>query len=252
MSLPHVPIFAKDWIVDTRHLTLEQRGAYMDILLFSWVSPDCSCPDDDKEIARILGCTVGRWKAKIRPSIEPFFEIENGKWIQKTLKKVRKNVEKRVEISKQNGSKGGRPVSNDINDLENPVGSLQDNPDGTQTETISKLNSNTVSSLRSDTSAEAPIPDERDILFGECLRWLAKQSASTEKQCRSIIGRWLKIKSPSELLAICRDAQSHRPAEPISYITRIVSDERTANPKPRQNANGSWIEAANNLRVQSG
>lgn len=36
------------------------------------------------------------------------------------------------------------------------------------------------------------------------------------------------------------------------FHNRRISDERTANPKPRQNANGSWIEAANNLCVQSG
>lgn len=56
-----------DFIRATRHLSLEERGAYQDILdQIVEIGQDeepPSLPDDDRVIANILGCTPGRWRA---------------------------------------------------------------------------------------------------------------------------------------------------------------------------------------------
>ena len=85
-----------------------------------------------------------------------------------------------------------------------------------------KINNN-LSSLRSDRDAGASSDDPKDILFTKVLDWL-KGHGRTEAHCRSMIGRWLKTHPPPDVLAACREAQANKPAEPIAYITKVLTD----------------------------
>ena len=83
-------------VADTPHLSNAEFGAYMRLLVFAWRTRDCSLPDDDKFLARILGVTPARWKKKIKPVMLQFFTVENNKWTQKKQLKVREKVAKNV------------------------------------------------------------------------------------------------------------------------------------------------------------
>jgi uncharacterized protein YdaU (DUF1376 family) len=69
-SLSYMPIFVGDYIRDTRHLTLEEHGAYLLLLMSYWVGG--GLPDDDAQLARIVGMKPARWR-KIKPTIKAFF-----------------------------------------------------------------------------------------------------------------------------------------------------------------------------------
>ena len=97
MSKPAaIPLFGDSYMADTMHLTLEEHGAYLRLLMLAWRTDDCSLPDDDRRIARMLGISGNRWK-KIRPAVMAFWTLENAKWTQKRLKKERKYVEEKSQ-----------------------------------------------------------------------------------------------------------------------------------------------------------
>jgi uncharacterized protein YdaU (DUF1376 family) len=63
-----MPYFGDAYMADTRHLTLEEHGAYHLLLLIAWRSPNCALPDDDKRIAQMLGITAKKWAA-LKPTV---------------------------------------------------------------------------------------------------------------------------------------------------------------------------------------
>lgn len=144
-AYPALPFWVRDYIADTRHLTLEQRGAYTDLLFFCWVAPECKIPDDDKIIAQTLGITKARWVSKIAPAVRPLFDQQDSFLLQKRLLSERNSVQKRVEAARENGSKGGRPQSKEIKDLAKPEGSDPVKPNETQEKANQKHNQNTPS-----------------------------------------------------------------------------------------------------------
>jgi uncharacterized protein YdaU (DUF1376 family) len=70
LELPYMPFFVGDYLTGTRHLTIEQHGAYFLLILEYWTKGEL--PNDDEQLARILGISLGKW-IKMRPTIQAFF-----------------------------------------------------------------------------------------------------------------------------------------------------------------------------------
>lgn len=99
-------LYVADYLGDTRHLTTEQHGAYLLILMTMWRS-DGRLPNDPKKLARITGCNGSRW-ARIAPEVMEFFDVEGD---QITNPRLRLELEKAQEKSNQRavaGAKGGK------------------------------------------------------------------------------------------------------------------------------------------------
>lgn len=86
-----LPLFGDAYLADTQHLTLEEHGAYLKLLLIAWRSPECTLPDDDKRIATMLGITAKKW-ATLRPAVMAFWTKTEHGWEQKRLSKERRFV----------------------------------------------------------------------------------------------------------------------------------------------------------------
>jgi uncharacterized protein YdaU (DUF1376 family) len=123
---PSMPMYWDAYLADTTHLTTEEHGAYMLLLAAMW-RRNGSIPEDDSDIARILGMTKGKW-AKTKARLAGFLIFENGEISQKKLQKLWKNTQEKIEKNRANGAKGGRPVSSKNNDLAKANGSVSDNP----------------------------------------------------------------------------------------------------------------------------
>ena len=106
-EFPALPLFTDAYLADTRHLTTEEHGAYLLLLICAWRSRGCALKDDDKTLARIAGLSPTRWR-RLKPALVDFFQIEDGLWRQKKLTAVHTNVAVRVARNKANGAKGGR------------------------------------------------------------------------------------------------------------------------------------------------
>ena len=89
--LPYMPLWVDDYQRDTRHLTTEEHGAYLLLLMAAWASPTNSLPDDDDMLARVAGVSLARWR-KMKAIVMAFWSLDgrSKRWAQKRLKKERR------------------------------------------------------------------------------------------------------------------------------------------------------------------
>jgi len=111
-----MPVFCDAYFGDTMHLSLEEHGAYLKLLMVTWRNNGTPLVDDNARLARMLGITVDRWRKKLRPVLEPFFDLSEGTWRQARLEKEWRMTQKFIESRRENGKKGGRPNSLNSND----------------------------------------------------------------------------------------------------------------------------------------
>lgn len=99
-----IPLFADAYLADTMHLTTEEHGAYMLLLMAAWRQDDCSLPNDDKKLSRIVGMTPRRWKA-IRATMMEFWTVENDRIYQQRLRKERGYVRQKSQQNSEAAKK---------------------------------------------------------------------------------------------------------------------------------------------------
>jgi uncharacterized protein YdaU (DUF1376 family) len=101
-EFPALPLWTDAYLGDTTHLTTIEHGAYLLLLMTAWRTRDCTLPDDDKLLARFARCTLGQW-TRLRPVLEPFFVVENGRWRQSRLTDEASAVRQRKDKAAQAG-----------------------------------------------------------------------------------------------------------------------------------------------------
>lgn len=106
MSAPFMQLYVADYLGDTRHLTTEQHGAYLLILMTMWRSGG-RLQNDAKKLARITGCTPSRW-ARIAAEVMEFFDVQGGDITNPRLVlELEKASEKSIQRANA-GSLGGK------------------------------------------------------------------------------------------------------------------------------------------------
>ena len=90
-ELPIMPLATDALLADTTHLSTEEFGAYVRILLVMW-RHGAKLPADDKELSRIAGITRARW-GRVREKVTRPLTYENGFWTQKRLTETWKRVQ---------------------------------------------------------------------------------------------------------------------------------------------------------------
>lgn len=116
MSAPFMQLYVADYLGDTRHLTTEQHGAYLLLLMTMWRA-DGRLPHDDRKLARLTGCTASRW-AKIKDDVLAFFvidgdEITHGRLMFELEKASEKSI-KRAEAGSLGGSVKSRKTKETV------------------------------------------------------------------------------------------------------------------------------------------
>lgn len=124
-SFPSLPLFTDAFLADTGHLSAQETGAYLLLLMMAWRLPDCRLPNDDAKLSRWARMDRRTW-LRAKPAVMEFWTLQDGFWTQKRLSKERDVVSKRAEVARQNGKQGGRPKSLENNGLENQTGSAGD------------------------------------------------------------------------------------------------------------------------------
>jgi uncharacterized protein YdaU (DUF1376 family) len=104
-AAPFMQLYVADYIGDTLHLTTEQHGAYLLLLMAMWRAGG-SLPNEEHKLARIVGLSPARWR-RVSGDVLAFFDEINGQITQKRLaaeiEKAKEKSAKRAEA----GSKGG-------------------------------------------------------------------------------------------------------------------------------------------------
>jgi len=93
-EFPSLPLFTDSLIADTGHLTNEEFGAYMRLMVLTWRNPGCRIPNDDMWVMRRVGCNQSDYNRLYKPLLDEFFKT-TGNWLfQKRLKKEFSHIKK--------------------------------------------------------------------------------------------------------------------------------------------------------------
>jgi uncharacterized protein YdaU (DUF1376 family) len=134
-DFPAIPLFTDAYLADTRHLSLEEHGAYLLLLMLAWRSPDCCLPDDDKRLAMMLGVTPKRWSSlRVAVTGPSMFYAENGVLRQKRLTRERAFVVRQSDTQRKNAEARWKSKSLKNNDPADAVASVRDMPNECQTD----------------------------------------------------------------------------------------------------------------------
>lgn len=92
-QFPALPLWTDAYLADTRHLSAEQHGVYLLLLMEAWRRPACSLPDDDEMLARLACMSTERW-AFNRDIVMAFWKFDGRKkeWTQSRLTDERSYV----------------------------------------------------------------------------------------------------------------------------------------------------------------
>jgi uncharacterized protein YdaU (DUF1376 family) len=105
MSAPFMQLYVGDYLGDTRHLTTEQHGAYLLLLMAMWRAGG-TLPNDDAKLARIVGLSPARWR-RVSSDVIAFFDADGANITQKRLvaeiEKAKEKSHKRADAGRQGG-----------------------------------------------------------------------------------------------------------------------------------------------------
>jgi len=117
-----MPLLVDKYLGDTTHLTTEQHGAYLLLLLSCW-KRDGRLPADDIQLANIAHLPLAKWRQH-GPILLEFFDHEDGYLTQKRLTaelaRAKANVEQRSQAGKASAEK--RKLAREGNDRSTAVG----------------------------------------------------------------------------------------------------------------------------------
>jgi len=101
---PALPLWTDAYLADTTHLSLEEHGIYLMLLMLAWRSPDCAIPNNKKRILRMLRVHGNYWP-KIEQILTEFWHLSDDKWKQQKLNKCRSKVDHFSETQRQRAQK---------------------------------------------------------------------------------------------------------------------------------------------------
>jgi uncharacterized protein YdaU (DUF1376 family) len=120
-----MPFYIGDYLADTAHLSTEQHGAYLLLLLAAWKRRG-TLPADDEQLAAIARLPMDAW-ARHRRILAEFFTDDGATWTQARLMREYENAARANEAQQENGRKGGRPKK-PTETQPKPTGSIRVNP----------------------------------------------------------------------------------------------------------------------------
>lgn len=107
-----LPMWVDAFVRKTLELSADEIGAYNLLLWAMWGRETCDLPDEDKKLARIVRSSTTTWRRRIRPTLEPFFEVERGVWSSKRLLEEAEKTER--FLLAQHRRRAGGDKENDV------------------------------------------------------------------------------------------------------------------------------------------
>jgi uncharacterized protein YdaU (DUF1376 family) len=77
-ALPYMPLYVADYLADAAHLTTQEHGAYLLLIMNYWQRGE-PLPNDDTRLARIARLGPREW-SRIRDTLSEFFEVGCSTW----------------------------------------------------------------------------------------------------------------------------------------------------------------------------
>ena len=99
-----MPLYVADYLGDTQHLSLEQHGAYLLLLMAMWRSGG-RLPNDPSKLSRIVRLSPARW-ARIADDVMAFFDECGGDITQGRLASEIEKAAKKSQVRSEAGRAG--------------------------------------------------------------------------------------------------------------------------------------------------
>lgn len=225
-DFPSIPFFTDAYIADTQHLTNEEHGVYLRLLMFAWRTPGCCLPDDDRRLAIMVGVTPGKW-SKLKPVVMGFWQTDGTVWRQKRLTKERSFASKSREQKRAAGKASYEAKSLKTLDT-TPTAVATEDPtagqrDGQQPIPIPIQEDS--EPIGSDGDA---VDFHREALWKNGVQFLCGEGVP-ENQARSLIGKWIKQANNDarRVFDALAAAKSSGTGDPVPYITEVLKSDQS-------------------------
>lgn len=224
-EFPALPLWTDAYLGDTTHLSTAEHGAYLLLLMTAWRSRDCSLPDDDRLLARYTRLGPRQW-AKMRTILEPFFVIENGRWLQRRLldefNAVRQLRERQAAKGKASALKRKGRHATAVKS-----GCVSVQPDANRNST-----SPTPTPLPLDIKSNGATDPEK-VMFDSGVELLCG-AGKPEPQARSILGKWKRDHGAGLVIEALARAKREGAIEPVSFVEGCLKTHSRAPPQPER------------------
>jgi uncharacterized protein YdaU (DUF1376 family) len=219
-EFPALPLWTDAYLGDTTHLTTIEHGAYLLLLMTAWRTRDCALPDDDKLLARYARCGPGQWK-RLRPVLEPFFVVENGKWTQRRL------TDEAVAVRQLRERQSAKGKASALKRKGRHLAAVKSGCDPVEPDANPAPTSPTPTPSSEDKSSGAePLQiDPAKELFDLGVSILV-EGGSTEKEARSLIGKWRKDRGVGEVVTALLECRAQAITEPVEWLTKRLQKAR--------------------------
>lgn len=191
-----IPLFADAYLADTTHLTTEEHGAYLLLMMAAWRQPDCALPNDDAKLARIAGLSRKKWTA-LKAVILDFWTVENGRIFQARLRREHAWVVQKGRTSSKSAQ-------------------ARWHPQGTENKGSRGMRSQCEGNAPPPTTlAKANDAESASDFWSFAVAYLGEGR-------RSLIGKWRKDYSQAEVANAITAAQFANAVEPVAYVERTL------------------------------
>ena len=227
-EFPALPLFTDALIADTEHLTNEEFGAYVRLLMVIWRNANCQIPADAEWHMRRLRVNQQEYSRLYQPLIKEFLKSDGNFISQKRLQKEfsylretrgKQSANAKSRWNKQKPVSGGTP------------------PHPTPPHPTPPL---------TDINVGQPV-DFKKVIFDEGLRWISTQAGRTPTTMRGLLGKWCKQYGDAAVAGVLVRAQTFSPVEPISFVEKMLKEEANAK---SGNARGSGGAASKSERFK--
>lgn len=195
-KLPHMPLWVYDITTDEDciAMTLEQRGAYIWLLMRQWI--EGSLPNNPTVLSRLIQTEPDGFASVIWPAIKNKFQsCGHSRIINKKLAEHRTAALEKVRKNRQNGRLGGRPKKTERLSESEPNGSIRVSGSEYDSDSLPPLVGDTQGGMVVNHNyngyAEQVLkvyPGEHGV-FGEAIDQicLALQGLIADKTCKDIV-----------------------------------------------------------------
>jgi len=220
MSLPYMPLYVGDYLKDTRHLTAEQHGAYLLVLMDLW-NRGGSISDDPKALARIAGVSVKRWPA-VWSVIGEFFDCADGRVSHGRITSELQKADQISQKRKTAGSKGGTAKA--LKEQDRDLANAKQLPEQMLWQTHSRsepsIEKKDSEAKASDAGASEPVSVKTQIWAVG--RPMFEKAGTDKKAAGAVIGALIKRKGEVEALTIITALRADTPMDPEQYLWAII------------------------------
>lgn len=137
---PSFQTYAADFFMDTNEWTVEEVGIYWRLLLSEWVNE--SIPNDEKRLARIVGCSLKKFQKSWSTILIKFIPNGDSRFQNPRMEEVRENQRKYSQRQAEKGKQSARLRFNRGSTVVQPEGQPEGNRKSTLLSSSSLINNN--------------------------------------------------------------------------------------------------------------